>query len=148
MVTITGIAGGAQSDKVIKTLGLADALANRVAHKVGLTGGLAMIASGEATLGIFPKSEIVSVSGIALAGPLPPALQLTLPTAPASLAGAKSPDRRPNSSGSWSSRRAARCGRRADLTSPANKTVMAGLVPAIHVLLRKASRGCPAQGRA
>jgi hypothetical protein len=60
MVTITSFAGGAQSDKVIKTLG------------------------------IFPKSEIVSVSGIALAGPLPPALQLTLPTAPASLAGAKS----------------------------------------------------------
>jgi molybdate transport system substrate-binding protein len=37
-----------------------------------------MIASGEATLGIFPKSEIVSVPGITLAGPLPPALQLTI----------------------------------------------------------------------
>ena len=69
---------GAQSDKVIKMLGLREALAGRVSHKVGLAGGLVMIASGEATLGIFPKSEIVSMPGIALAGPLPGALQLTI----------------------------------------------------------------------
>jgi len=69
---------GAQSDKVLKELGLTEALAGRVSHKVGLAGGLAMIASGEATLGIFPKSEIVSVPGIALAGALPPSLQLTI----------------------------------------------------------------------
>ncbi|MBI2715725.1 MAG: substrate-binding domain-containing protein [Rhizobiales bacterium] len=74
----TATPSGAQSDKVIKTLRLAEALAGRVTHKVGLAGGLAMIASGEATLGIFPKSEIVSVPGIALAGPLPGALQLTI----------------------------------------------------------------------
>jgi len=74
----TATPSGAQSDKVIKTLGLNEALAGRVAHKVGLAGGLAMIASGEATLGIFPKSEIVSMAGIALAGPLPPSLQLTI----------------------------------------------------------------------
>ena len=69
---------GAQRDKVIETLGIGEALARRVAHRVGLAGGLAMIASGEATLGIFPKSEIVSVPGITLAGPLPPSLQLTI----------------------------------------------------------------------
>jgi molybdate transport system substrate-binding protein len=69
---------GAQSDKVIRDLGLVEALAGRISHKVGLAGGLAMIASGEATLGIFPKSEIVSIEGIALAGPLPPPLQLTI----------------------------------------------------------------------
>jgi molybdate transport system substrate-binding protein len=68
---------GAQSDKVIRQLGLAEELSGRVIHKVGLAGGLAAIASGEATLGIFPTSEIVSVPGIALAGPLPPSLQLT-----------------------------------------------------------------------
>ena len=67
---------GAQSDKVINELGLAGKIA--VSHKVGLAGGLAAIASGEASLGIFPKSEIVSVKGIALAGPLPPALQLVI----------------------------------------------------------------------
>ena len=74
----TATPSGAQSDKVIKTLGLSEALAGHVTHRVGLAGGLAMLASGEATLGIFPKSEIVSVPGITLAGPLPPALQLTI----------------------------------------------------------------------
>lgn len=69
---------GAQSDKVIKELGLAEALAGRVIHRAGLAGGVAMIASGEAELGIFPKSEIVSGEGVALAGALPAALQLTI----------------------------------------------------------------------
>jgi molybdate transport system substrate-binding protein len=74
----TATPSGEQSDKVIKALGLGDALAGRLSHKVGLAGGLAMIASGEATLGIYPKSEIVSVAGIKLAGPLPPTLQTTI----------------------------------------------------------------------
>lgn len=74
----TATPSGAQSDKVIRALGLSEALAGRVAHKVGLAGGLAMIATGEATLGIFPKSEIVSVAGITLAGLLPPELQLVI----------------------------------------------------------------------
>ncbi len=74
----TATPSGAQSDKVLKELGLSEALADRVSHKVGLAGGLAMIASGEATLGIFPKSEIVSLPGITLAGPLPRSLQLTI----------------------------------------------------------------------
>jgi len=37
-----------------------------------------MIASGEAELGIFPKSEIVSTAGVALAGPLPDEVQLII----------------------------------------------------------------------
>ena len=63
---------------MINQLGLSGKLTGRVSHKVGLAGGLAMIASGEATLGIFPKSEIISVPGITLAGSLPPSLQLTI----------------------------------------------------------------------
>ena len=74
----TATPSGAQSHTVIEALGLSEALAGRVSHKVGLAGGLAMIAGGQATLGIFPKSEIVSVAGITLAGPLPPELQLTI----------------------------------------------------------------------
>lgn len=72
----TATPSGAQSDKVINELGLTGKIA--VTHKVGLAGGLAAIASGEASLGIFPKSEIVSVKGIALAGALPPSLQLVI----------------------------------------------------------------------
>ena len=36
----TATPSGAQSDKVIQTLGIAEALAGRVSHKVGLAGGL------------------------------------------------------------------------------------------------------------
>jgi molybdate transport system substrate-binding protein len=72
----TATPSGAQSDKVIKELGLAGKIA--VTHKVGLAGGLAAIATGEVSLGIFPKSEIVSVKEIALAGALPPSLQLVI----------------------------------------------------------------------
>ena len=69
---------GAQSDKIIKQLGLEQALAGRVVHKAGLAGGIAMIASGEAEIGIFPKSEIVSGPGVTLAGTPPGVLQLTI----------------------------------------------------------------------
>jgi molybdate transport system substrate-binding protein len=68
---------GAHSDRLIKQLGLGEALAGRVIHKAGLAGGVAMIASGGAGIGIFPKSEIVNAPGVALAGVLPPALQST-----------------------------------------------------------------------
>jgi molybdate transport system substrate-binding protein len=74
----TATPSGAQSDKVIKQIGLAEELAGRVVHKAGLAGGVAMIASGEAAIGIFPKSEIVAFAGVTLAGPLPAALQLTI----------------------------------------------------------------------
>jgi len=68
---------GAHSDKIIRQLGLADALAGRTIHRAGLAGGVAMIASGEAEMGIFPNSEIVNVAGVARAGALPAALQMT-----------------------------------------------------------------------
>lgn len=67
---------GAQGDRVVRDLGLRDSV--RVIHKAGLAGGVAMIARGEAGIGIFPKSEIVSVEGVALAGSLPGALQFVI----------------------------------------------------------------------
>lgn len=66
---------GAHSDKVIRELGLADALAGRVIHKAGVAGGVAMIARGAAGIGMFPKSEIANAAGVTLAGDLPAALQ-------------------------------------------------------------------------
>ncbi len=69
---------GAQSDKIIKELGLEQALAGRVTHKAGLAGGVAMIASGEAELGIFPNSEIANAAGVASAGAPPAALNLNV----------------------------------------------------------------------
>ncbi len=72
----TATPSGAQSDKVIKELGLAGKLA--VIHKAGLASGVAAIASGEAEYGIFPKSEIVAFDGVTLVGSLPGALQLNI----------------------------------------------------------------------
>jgi molybdate transport system substrate-binding protein len=69
---------GAQSDKVIKQLGIAEAMTGRVVHRAGLTGGVAMIANGEADIGIFPKSELVNVDGVTLLGSLPGELQLNI----------------------------------------------------------------------
>ena len=40
-----------------------------------LDGGVEKITSGEAEIGIYPLSEVISVKGIALVGLLPPALQ-------------------------------------------------------------------------
>jgi molybdate transport system substrate-binding protein len=74
----TATPSGAQSDKIIKELGLEQALAGRVVHRAGLAGGITMIANGEGVIGIFPKSEIVAGPGVALAGAPPPALQLII----------------------------------------------------------------------
>ena len=67
---------GAQSDRIIQDLGLSEALAGRIVHKAGLAGGLAMIASSEADLGIFPKSEVVNATGVVSAGSPPKDLDL------------------------------------------------------------------------
>ena len=74
----TATPSGAQSDKVIKQLRIAEIMAGRVVHKAGLAGGVAMIANGGADLGIFPKSELVNADGVTLIGALPGELQLNI----------------------------------------------------------------------
>jgi molybdate transport system substrate-binding protein len=74
----TATPSGAQSDKIIKELGLEQALAGRVVHRAGLAGGVTMIANGIDVIGIFPKSEIVAGPGVALAGAPPSPLQLNI----------------------------------------------------------------------
>jgi molybdate transport system substrate-binding protein len=74
----TATPSGAQSEKAIKQLGIAEVMIGRVVHKAGLAGGVAMIANGEADIGIFPKSELVDVEGVTLVGSLPGELQLNI----------------------------------------------------------------------
>jgi molybdate transport system substrate-binding protein len=74
----TATPSGGQSDKIIKQLGIASVMAGRVVHKAGVAGGVAMIANGDADLGIFPKSEMVNVDGVTLLGSLPGDLQLNI----------------------------------------------------------------------
>jgi molybdate transport system substrate-binding protein len=67
---------GTPMGKLIEQLGIADAMKGRIIHRPALEGGVELVRSGEAELGFYPKSEVIN-KGIALAGPLPDAIQLT-----------------------------------------------------------------------
>ena len=67
---------GTHMGKLIETLGIADAMKGKVIHRSALRGGVELVASGEAEIGFYPKSEVISPN-LSLAGPLPDAIQLT-----------------------------------------------------------------------
>ncbi len=81
---------GTHMGKVMEQLGIADAMAKKVIHKPALAGGVQLVASGEAEIGIYPASEVVSVKGLTVVGPLPPGIELTIVYGGAATAG--SPD--------------------------------------------------------
>jgi molybdate transport system substrate-binding protein len=68
---------GTHMGKLIEQLGIADAMKGRIIHRPALEGGVELVAGGEAELGFYPKSEVISAAGLALVGPLPAAIQLT-----------------------------------------------------------------------
>ncbi|HEX5212593.1 MAG TPA: substrate-binding domain-containing protein [Pseudolabrys sp.] len=78
--------------KVIDQLGIADAMAKKTIHKPALAGGVQLLASGEAELGIYPASEVAGVKGVTIVGPLPQGLDLTIVYGGAAMASAKAPD--------------------------------------------------------
>jgi molybdate transport system substrate-binding protein len=49
----------------------------RIIYRPALEGGVELVAGGEAELGFYPKSEVISASGLELVGPLPAEIQLT-----------------------------------------------------------------------
>jgi molybdate transport system substrate-binding protein len=49
----------------------------RILHRPALEGGVQLVASGEAEIGFYPKSEVINTDGLTLAGPLPKDIQLT-----------------------------------------------------------------------
>jgi molybdate transport system substrate-binding protein len=67
---------GTHMGKLIESLGLAEAMKGKVLHRSALRGGVDLVASGEAEIGFYPKSEVISPR-LSVAGPLPEALQLT-----------------------------------------------------------------------
>ena len=69
---------GAHLAKVTEQLGLSDAMKQKTAYRNALDGGAEMVSKGEAEIGIFPVSEVISVKGISVAGMLPPELQLLI----------------------------------------------------------------------
>ena len=68
---------GTHMAKVIDQLGIAVAMKGKVIHRPALEGGVQLVASGEAEIGFYPKSEVINIDGLTLAGPLPAAIQLT-----------------------------------------------------------------------
>jgi molybdate transport system substrate-binding protein len=66
---------GAHLDKVERELGIAEALKPKLTYSNALDGGVERITKGEAEIGIYPLSEVISVKGIALVGLLPGGLQ-------------------------------------------------------------------------
>src|SRR4051812_24249823 len=76
--TPTATPSGAHIALMLEQLGIADALRNKVVHRPALAGGVDLVARGEAELGLYPTSEVVHVPGVAVVGPLPPALQLRI----------------------------------------------------------------------
>lgn len=66
---------GAHLGKVTEQLGLVEVLKAKVTYSNALDGGAEKVAKGEAEIGIYPMSEIVSVPGVDVVGPLPRELQ-------------------------------------------------------------------------
>jgi molybdate transport system substrate-binding protein len=78
--------------KVIDELGIADAMKTKTIHKPALAGGVQLVASGEAELGIYPASEVAGVKGVTIVGPLPQGLDLTIVYGGAAMTGGAAPD--------------------------------------------------------
>jgi molybdate transport system substrate-binding protein len=69
---------GAHMARMLEQLGSAEEMLSKVIHRPALDGGAELVARGEAELGLYPTSEVVHVPGLAIVGPLPPALQLRI----------------------------------------------------------------------
>jgi molybdate transport system substrate-binding protein len=68
---------GTHMGKLIETLGIAEAMKGKIIHCSALRGGVQLVASGEAEIGFYPKSEVIGAEGLVVAGALPAAIQLT-----------------------------------------------------------------------
>ncbi|MBV9557636.1 MAG: substrate-binding domain-containing protein [Pseudolabrys sp.] len=68
---------GTHMGKLVEQLGIADAMKSKTIHRPALEGGVELVARGEAEIGFYPKSEVINIDGLTLAGPLPADIQLT-----------------------------------------------------------------------
>ena len=82
---------GTHMGKLIEQLGIADAMKGRIIHRPALEGGVELVASGEAEIGFYPKSEVIT-GGLTVVGPLPAEIQLTTIYGAAVTAASSSPE--------------------------------------------------------
>jgi molybdate transport system substrate-binding protein len=83
---------GTHMGKLIDQFGIADAMKGKIIHRPALEGGVQLVASGEAEIGFYPKSEVVNTAGLSVVGPLPAAIQLTTIYGAAATAGSPNTD--------------------------------------------------------
>lgn len=83
---------GTHMGKVMEQLGIADAMAKKVIHKPALDGGVQLVSSGEADIGIYPASEVASVKGLIIVGPLPAGIDFTIVYGGAATSDSAAPD--------------------------------------------------------
>jgi molybdate transport system substrate-binding protein len=69
---------GTHLGKVMRELGIAEAIAEKTTHRPALDGGVELVAEGKAELGIYPASEVAMVEGLDAVGPLPPGIRLLI----------------------------------------------------------------------
>jgi molybdate transport system substrate-binding protein len=83
---------GTHMGKLIDQLGIAETMKGKIIHRPALEGGVQLVASGEAEIGFYPKSEVINTEGLTVVGPLPAAIQLTTIYGAAVTAGSSSAD--------------------------------------------------------
>jgi len=88
----TATPSGAHLAKVWETLGIADAMQPKVKFSNALDGGVAAISKGEAEVGLYPLSEVISEKGVTVVGLIPPEVQLNTIYAAGVLAANASPE--------------------------------------------------------
>jgi molybdate transport system substrate-binding protein len=67
---------GTHMGKLLDKLDIADALKPKLIYRPALEGGVELVESGEAELGFYPKSEVITFGGLDIVGPLPAEIQL------------------------------------------------------------------------
>lgn len=83
---------GAHLAKAWETLGIADAMKPKLKFSNALDGGVAAISKGEAEIGLYPLSEVISEKGVTVVGLIPPEVQLNTIYAAGVLAANPSPE--------------------------------------------------------
>ena len=83
---------GTHMGKLIEQMGIAAAMKDKVIHRPALEGGVQLVASGEAEIGFYPKSEVINTDGLTVVGPLPAGIQLTTIYGAAVTAASAAPD--------------------------------------------------------
>jgi molybdate transport system substrate-binding protein len=86
-----GLAGVALS-RMVAEMGIADAVKPKLTYMFAINGGATLVAKGEAEVGLFNISEVLSAKGITLVGALPAAVQSYIVFAAAIHARSAAPD--------------------------------------------------------